>query len=223
MKPALEVKIQVKLKLSLVGAGRTETLRHMFGLDQAKAGSIMVGGSTGPARPAARMRAGLGIVSEDRKGEGLAQNLSIADNLSLSHLSPYSAFGLLNLRKRSQAMQEWMQRLAVKAKHADQPISALSGGNQQKVAIARVLHQDANVLLLDEPTRGIDVATKADIYRLIGELALSGKAVIFVSSYLPELTAICDTIGVMSRGKLREVKPTAQWSENEILSVAVTA
>ena len=207
----------------LVGAGRTETLRHMFGLDQAKAGSIMVGGSTGPARPAARMRAGLGIVSEDRKGEGLAQNLSIADNLSLSHLSPYSAFGLLNLRKRSQAMQEWMQRLAVKAKHADQPISALSGGNQQKVAIARVLHQDADVLLLDEPTRGIDVATKADIYRLIGELALSGKAVIFVSSYLPELTAICDTIGVMSRGKLREVKPTAQWSENEILSVAVTA
>lgn len=207
----------------LVGAGRTETLRHMFGLDAAKSGRVLVDGASQPARPAARMRAGLGIVSEDRKGEGLAQNLSIVDNLTLSHLTPYATSGLIKLKERTSAAESWMQKLTVKAKHTAQPINALSGGNQQKVAIARVLHQDAQILLLDEPTRGIDVATKADIYRLIGELAAEGKAVIFVSSYLPELTAICDTIGVMSRGKLREVKPTEQWSENDILSVAVTA
>lgn len=207
----------------LVGAGRTETLRHMFGLDPATSGKVLVDGATNPARPAARMRAGLGILSEDRKGEGLAQNLSIVDNLTLSHLSPYASAGLIRLQDRTRAAEEWMTKLSVKAKHTAQPISALSGGNQQKVAIARVLHQDAQILLLDEPTRGIDVATKADIYRLIGELAAQGKAVIFVSSYLPELTAICDTIGVMSKGRLREVKPTKQWSENDILSVAVTA
>ena len=114
-----------------------------------------------------------------------------------------------------------MKRLSIKARSPEQPIGQLSGGNQQKVAIARVLHQDAEVLLLDEPTRGIDVATKAEIYRLMGELAGEGKSIIFVSSYLPELLAVCDTVGVMSRGKLRELRPACEWSESEVLSVAI--
>lgn len=104
---------------------------------------------------------------------------------------------------------------------AEQPVRELSGGNQQKIALARILHQEADVLLLDEPTRGIDVGAKAEIYRLMGELAAEGKAILFVSSYLPELMAVCDRIGVMARGRLREVRPAAQWTEEAILARAV--
>ena len=147
--------------------------------------------------------------------------MTIADNLTLSHLSPYTTWGLLRLGKRQISVRKWLQRLSVKALGPEQVVSTLSGGNQQKVAIARVLHQAADLLLLDEPTRGIDVGTKAEIYRLIGELAASGKSIILVSSYLPELLAICDSVGVMSRGRLREVRPASQWSEHEILSIAI--
>jgi len=128
---------------------------------------------------------------------------------------------MLQLGKRRAAVRYWLERLSVKARDPDQVIGQLSGGNQQKVAIARVLHQDADILLLDEPTRGIDVGTKAEIYQQIGDLAASGRAIIFVSSYLPELLAVCDTLGVMARGRLRAVRPTTDWTENEILSVAV--
>ena len=106
-----------------------------------------------------------------------------------------------------------MERLQIKANSPEQPVQSLSGGNQQKVAIARVLHQDADILLLDEPTRGIDVGTKSQIYRLIGEQAAAGKAVIFVSSYLPELLAVCDRVAVMSRGRIKEIRDATDWSE----------
>jgi ribose transport system ATP-binding protein len=207
----------------LVGAGRTETLRHLFGLDRAVAGNVKIGESWTAARPSARIQAGLGFVSEDRKGEGLAQDMSIVDNLTLSKLQPYATVGLLHLKRRKQSAQKWMEKLSVKARDPQQTISNLSGGNQQKVAIARVLHQQAEILLLDEPTRGIDVGTKAEIYRLIGELAAAGKTILFVSSYLPELVAVCDTIGVMARGRLLDVRPEANWTENEILSVAISS
>ncbi len=116
-----------------------------------------------------------------------------------------------------------MAKVQVKAQGPDQPVRELSGGNQQKVALARVLHQGADVLLLDEPTRGIDVATKAEIYRLVGELAAAGKAIIFVSSYLPELMAVCDRIGVMNRGRLREIRATRDWTEEAVMACAVAA
>lgn len=207
----------------LVGAGRTETLRQLFGLDRGAAGSVAINESPTAERPSARIRAGLGFVSEDRKAEGLAQNMSIVDNLTLSDLKPYATAGLLNLQRRRGAAKHWMTRLHVKARGPEQTIGHLSGGNQQKVAIARVLHQDAQILLLDEPTRGIDVGTKAEIYRLVGELASAGKTILFVSSYLPELVAVCDTIGVMSRGRLLQVRPVLDWTENEILSVAISS
>jgi ribose transport system ATP-binding protein len=206
----------------LVGAGRTETLRHLFGLDAMQSGSTRLRGRALGKRPSSSIRAGVGFVSEDRKTEGLAQSMSIADNLTLSDLRPYSRFGLLKLGKRKVAVRDWMKQLRVKARGPEQPIGHLSGGNQQKVAIARVLHQSAELLLLDEPTRGIDVGTKAEIYRLIGELAAEGKSIVFVSSYLPELMAVCDTIGVMARGRLREVRPTSEWDEHEVLAVAIT-
>lgn len=211
----------------LVGAGRTETLRHVFGLDAMQSGTIQLqeGSSTHSLgkKPSSSIRTGVGFVSEDRKTEGLAQTMSIADNLTLSDLRPYAKFGLLRLGKRKVAVKDWMKKLRVKARGPEQPIGHLSGGNQQKVAIARVLHQSAELLLLDEPTRGIDVGTKAEIYRLIGELAAEGKSIIFVSSYLPELMAVCDTIGVMARGRLREVRPKSDWDEHEVLSVAIAS
>jgi ribose transport system ATP-binding protein len=207
----------------LVGAGRTELLRCLFALDPVSSGTLRVGGLFPRHSPRARIRAGLGLVSEDRKGEGLAQTKSIADNMTYSRLGRYSRFGWLNLRRRRSSVEGWMAKLAVKARSADQNLQELSGGNQQKVALARVLHQEADVLLLDEPTRGIDVGTKAEIYRLMGELAAQGKALVFVSSYLPELLAICDRIAVLARGRLRAVRPVDQWTEESLMASAVSA
>ena len=119
------------------------------------------------------------------------------------------------------ASGEWLVRLDVKASGADQLVGELSGGNQQKIAIGRLLHHNARILLLDEPTRGIDVGSKAQIYRLMNELAGQGKAVLFVSSYLPELLGVCDRIGVMCRGEFSRVRPVAKWSEQEIILTAV--
>jgi ribose transport system ATP-binding protein len=206
----------------LVGAGRTELLRAIFGLASIRAGQVRIAGAVPGHSPHARIRAGLGMVSEDRKQEGLAQDRSIADNMTYSRLSPYSRGGWLNLRRRRAAVQGWMERTQIKARSTEQPVAALSGGNQQKVALARVLHQEADVLLLDEPTRGIDVGTKSEIYRTMGELAAAGKAIIFVSSYLPELLAVCDRIAVMSRGRLREIRPAGEWTEEAIMAQAVT-
>jgi ribose transport system ATP-binding protein len=114
-----------------------------------------------------------------------------------------------------------MQRLDVRAQGPQQLIGKLSGGNQQKVAIGRLLHHEAEVLLLDEPTRGIDVASKSQIYHLIGELAQSGKAVVFVSSYLPELLGVCDTIAVMCRGVICATRPASEWTEHSIIATAI--
>ncbi len=205
----------------LVGAGRSELLRCVFGLERLAHGKAIVLGNHEVGRSAhGSIRHGLGLVSEDRKSEGLSLPMSIADNLTLSALGPYERLGLLSLRKRDVEVKKWMQRIACKADRPSQPIEELSGGNQQKIAIARLLHQGADVLLLDEPTRGIDVATKAEIYRLIGELAASGKAILMVSSYLPELLNVCDTIGVMCRGSLREVRAADRWTAEDIMHVA---
>ncbi|MCA8984610.1 MAG: sugar ABC transporter ATP-binding protein [Planctomycetaceae bacterium] len=205
----------------LIGSGRTEFLRCLYGLDPIRSGAVRVGRLQPAPRPAARIRSGMGMVSEDRKSEGLAQGLSVMDNLTLSRLSPYSCWGWLNPRRRLVATQAAMEQLQVKARHPRQAVSELSGGNQQKVALARVLHQQADLLLLDEPTRGIDVGTKAEIYRLMGSAAAEGKAVLFISSYLPELMAVCDRIGVMSRGRLLDVRPAREWTEEAIMQLAV--
>ena len=207
----------------LVGAGRTELLRCLFGLDKVMSGEVQVAGVTREPTPNKQIAAGLGLVSEDRKSEGLAQSLSIVDNIVLSRLSPYARAGWINHRKVRTNVGHWMERLSVKARASSQPVEALSGGNQQKVAIARVLHQQADVLLLDEPTRGIDVGTKSQIYQLIGEAAADGKAVLFVSSYLPELIAMCDRIAVMARGRLQAIRKTTDWNEEDIMSHAISS
>lgn len=204
----------------LVGSGRTELLRCLYGLDTVRSGEARIAGTPLGGGPAPRMSKGLGLVSEDRKGEGLAQAQSVADNLTASHLQPYTRWGWLRLKARDRAVRDWMTRLSIKARRPAQPVAELSGGNQQKIAIARVLHQAADVILLDEPTRGIDVGTKSEIYRLMGEAAAAGKSVLFVSSYFRELLATCDRIAVMVRGEIREVRPASEWTEEQLMLAA---
>jgi ribose transport system ATP-binding protein len=205
----------------LVGAGRTKLLRAVFGLDSVVSGQITVRHhSGGHAPPRRRIEQGVGYLSEDRKSEGLAQARSIEDNLTYPALRRHAWGGWLNLHKRSAEVVRLMDRLRIKARRPGQPAGELSGGNQQKVALARLLHQQADVYLLDEPTRGIDVGSKSEIYRLIGELAAEGKGVLVVSSYLPELFGICDRIAVMTRGVLREARHVSEWTEKSVMHVA---
>jgi ribose transport system ATP-binding protein len=207
----------------LVGAGRTELLRTIFGLDAIRSGHIAIEGKRLPntSSPASRMRANIAMISEDRKLEGLAQNMSIKDNMTLSNLVPFSMFGWLNETKREQRVQELTKKFAIKTSSSDAPIWTLSGGNQQKVALARAVHQEGTIWLLDEPTRGIDVGTKAELYRWMAELADQGDSLLFVSSYFQELLATCDRIAVISKGKLVAIRPTEQWTEHELMQCAM--
>jgi ribose transport system ATP-binding protein len=197
----------------LVGAGRTEFLRSIFGLDQVRSGDLKVGVVSRPATPAERWAQGVGFVSENRKEEGLALGMSVADNLTLSKLG-----GIVLPSRQGAAARRWIDALALKCLGPRQRVSDLSGGNQQKVAIARLLHHGVDVLLLDEPTRGIDVGSKAEIYRLLDDLvSKQGKAVLVASSYAPELLGICDRIAVMRRGQLGPTRPAQELDEHALL------
>ena len=208
----------------LIGAGRTDLLRTIFALDKVDAGEVaIVGAPAERATPRARWAEGVGFLSENRKEEGLMLTQSIADNITLTKQETFGRLGWINGRRQRATAHRWVEELRVKCRDAAQPIGQLSGGNQQKVAIARLLEHPARIFLLDEPTRGIDVGSKAQIYQLIGALAAQGKAVVVISSYLPELLGLCDTIGVMCRGELCAVRPRAQWSEAEIMRVATGA
>ena len=202
----------------LIGAGRSELVRCIYGLEPIQRGKVSLEhvGRVGIS-PRHSIQAGLGLVSENRKDEGLAVDMSICDNLTFTRLKPYRRLGWLNLRKRRAAVAEWLTTVQCKAASVEQTIGELSGGNQQKIAIARLLHQQSDVLLLDEPTRGIDIGTKAEVYRLVGQLAADGRAVLMVSSYLPELLNVCDRIGVMCRGQLVEVRDATDWDEHQIM------
>ena len=206
----------------LIGAGRTEMLRALFGLDAIQSGRVRVGGFEGAALPPERLRQGMGYLSEDRKTEGLALALSVEVNLTLSRLDPFVSNGWLSPQKAHEAARGWIEKVGVKAAGPQAPVGSLSGGNQQKVQLARLLHHDCDVLLLDEPTRGIDVASKVVIYEWIGRLAAEGKAILFVSSYIPELLGVCDTLAVMHRGRLGPVRPIEEWDEHQIMLAAAS-
>jgi ribose transport system ATP-binding protein len=207
----------------LVGSGRTELLRALFGLDPIQSGSLRILAYAGPASPAARLRQGVGLLSEDRKREGLAVGLSIADNLTLSRLTGLGPAGLVLPARQRTVTRTWVERLGIRCRRVTQAAMELSGGNQQKLALARLLYHDVDVLLLDEPTRGIDVTSRIEVYRLIDELAARGKAVLMVSSYLPELHSICDRIAVMHRGVLGPARAVAELSEHAVLKEATGA
>jgi ribose transport system ATP-binding protein len=216
----------------LLGAGRTRLLRTIFGLEAVRSGQIRVGVYAGPASPAARWAQGAGMLSENRAAEGLATGLSVADNVTLSSLDDLGPAFLVFPSRQATAARRWIERLGIRSKGPRQTVGELSGGNQQKVAIARLLHHDVDLLVLDEPTRGIDVGSKAQIYALLDELAAgragSGggsagaagprpRAILMVSSYLPELLGLCDRIAVMCRGRLGPVRPTSEWTEHSLL------
>jgi ribose transport system ATP-binding protein len=208
----------------IVGAGRTEMLRAVYGLDPVRSGRVRVHCFDGSHfSPGQRIGQGVGMLSEDRKGEGLTLNQSIADNLTATRLAPYRRLGLLDLWRRRRVVADWIGRLRVRCAGPEQAVGELSGGNQQKVALGRLLHQEADVLLLDEPTRGVDVGSKAEIYLLLGELSRAGKAVLFVSSYLPELLGVCDTLTVMTRGTLGPIRPVSEWTAAEVMARATEA
>jgi ribose transport system ATP-binding protein len=206
----------------LVGAGRTELLRTLFGLDPVRRGKIRLGVYAGPASPVRRWMQGTGMLSENRKEEGLAITLSIADNMTLSKLKGFGPLGLVLPSRQDKASRRWIDRLGIRCRNPRQAVASLSGGNQQRVALARLLQHDVDVFLLDEPTRGIDVAAKASIYKLIDELASGSegrgpKAVLMVSSYLPELLGVCDRVAVMCRGKLGPTHPIKEVNEHKLM------
>jgi len=209
----------------LIGSGRSELVRALFGLEPRAAGRIVLRGqqlAVRGARPARRLAQGFGYLSENRGREGLALHLSVADNLTATRFSACSpGWGWLDLDRQRAAAQQWIDALHVRAASPAQPVRALSGGNQQKVAIGRLLHQDADVLLLDEPTRGIDAGSRAQIYEAIARSAAQGKAVLLVSSYLPELFGLCDRLAVMSRGRLSPARPIEQWTPETVLATAI--
>jgi ribose transport system ATP-binding protein len=223
----------------LIGAGRTRLLRTIFGLAPVRSGTIRVGHFTGAAGPASRWAQGIGMVSEDRADEGLALSLSVSDNLTLSKLDGLGPAGMVLPGRMHAAAARWIDHLGIRCRGPLERVSALSGGNQQKVALARLFHHDVDLWLLDEPTRGIDVASKSQIYAILdrlvslsdpteGDEGLNGirssstlpKAVLLVSSYLPELLGLCDRIAVMSRGRLRPPQPAAEWTEHSLMMAA---
>ena len=210
----------------VLGSGRTHLLRTLFGLEPVRSGRVRVGVYSGVARPHERWMQGMGLLSEDRKEEGLALTLDVADNMTMSKLSPFGPAGLVFPAGQRRAAARWISELAIKCAGPAQKTGELSGGNQQKIAIARLLHHDVDILVLDEPTRGIDVGSKAQIYRLIDALVADApghtpRAVLMVSSYLPELLGLCDRIAVMQRGHLGEAVPAQSLTEHDLL-MAVT-
>ncbi len=208
----------------LIGAGRTELVRAVFGLDASDSGVVTLEGREFSHRePNASWRAGLGFLSENRKEEGLMLPLSVAENTVFTKLGRFGRLGWLSRRDVDAVGATWIQRLGVKASGPRQPVGQLSGGNQQKVALARLLEHPARIFLLDEPTRGIDVGSKAQIYELIAGLAREGRAVVLVSSYLPELFGMSDRIAVMRRGELVECRPREEWTEPTLMAAAIGA
>lgn len=207
----------------LVGSGRTELLRALYGADRMDAGRVSVGGRPVTIRsPRDAVRAGIGMVPEDRKQHGLLLARPVRVNATLARLAAVTGpRGWLDGARERDVAERLARRVAVRHATVEQPVAELSGGNQQKVVLSRWLLRDPTVLLLDEPTRGIDVAAKATVYRLLDELAGRGKAVVVVSSELRELMAICDRIAVMSAGALVATFTGGAWTEDRLMAATL--
>jgi len=207
----------------LVGAGRTELAKVIFGELPRTAGKISVDGREASiTSPTSAIRAGIGLAPEDRKREGLVLIRSVIENASLAILARLTRFGFVQRRLERRIGAEYVERLAVKTPSLDQEVGKLSGGNQQKVVLARWLAAKPKVLILDEPTRGIDVGAKAEIYRLIDELANDGLGIMFISSELPEILGMSDRIYVMQNGRITgELQGGEGVTEEQVLGLAM--
>ncbi|GAA1768891.1 sugar ABC transporter ATP-binding protein [Agromyces humatus] len=187
----------------LVGAGRTEVARAVFGIDGYDSGSVeLLGRALRPRDPQAAIDAGIGFVPEDRRKQGLVMDLSVARNATLTLRNSLARFGLINGGRERAAAVEWTKRLQVKTGSQEYAVSTLSGGNQQKVVLAKWLATEPKLLIVDEPTRGIDVGTKAEVHRLLSDLAGRGIAILMISSELPEVLGMADRVLVMHEGRI---------------------
>ncbi|MEW9547124.1 sugar ABC transporter ATP-binding protein [Nonomuraea sp. NPDC050783] len=205
----------------LVGAGRSEVARAVFGIDRWDAGSVEVDGRRlRPASPTAAMAAGLALVPEDRRQQGLVMDLSIERNVGLAGLAALRRGPLISRLAERERARDWAVRLRLKFARLSDPVGVLSGGNQQKVVLAKWLARGPSVLIVDEPTRGIDVGTKAEVHRLLSELAASGVAVLMISSELPEVLGMADRVLVMHEGRLVAELDRASATEESVMAAA---
>jgi ribose transport system ATP-binding protein len=207
----------------LIGSGRTEVARLIFGADARDSGTIELKQKLLAIRsPMAAVKAGIGFVPEDRKGQGAVLSMPIRVNATLAALKSVSRpGGFLAFGRERAFVQKLMEQLRIKARSMDADVSTLSGGNQQKVVLAKWFHADGDLIILDEPTRGVDVGAKVEIYTLINQLAERGKAVLVISSEHQELMGLCDRILVMGEGEIRGELQPADFSEEQILSLSL--
>ena len=207
----------------LMGSGRTEMVRALFGADRRDSGKVCLSDCEEPLeirRPSDAVRNGIALLPEDRKEQGLLLQLPVRVNISLARLSGVSRFGWIKISSEKIIADEYADALSIRCSSSEQKVGQLSGGNQQKVVIAKWLNRNADIFLFDEPTRGIDVGAKFEIYRIIADLAEKGKAVIVISSDLMELYALCDRIMVMSAGRIAATYGRGEWSQEKIMSAA---
>jgi rhamnose transport system ATP-binding protein len=205
----------------LVGAGRSEVARAIFGIDKADAGHVEVAGKRLPTgKPTAAMRAGIGFVPEDRRQQGLVMDLSIARNTALTRLRALTRIGLIRSGDEDSLAREWATRMQLKFHRLGDSVGTLSGGNQQKVVLGKWLATDPKLLIVDEPTRGIDVGTKSEVHRMLSELAGRGLAVLMISSELPEVLGMADRVYVMREGRLSGELSRAEADEESVIRLA---
>jgi ribose transport system ATP-binding protein len=209
----------------LVGSGRTETVRGIFGADKLSGGKVFVSGKKVNFRsPADAVKQGIGMVPEDRKRQGVLLPLSIKHNVTLANFRGITGkLGFVRFGEENKKSRELIKKLAIKAVNENAPVGSLSGGNQQKVVLAKWFNRDCKVIIIDEPTRGVDVGAKIEIYNLINELAAKGAAVIVISSETAELMGICDRILVMREGKVQGTLEKDEFNEENILRYAIGA
>ena len=205
----------------LVGAGRTETARAIFGIDPKDAGRVFIDGKEAVIRkPLDAINAGIGFVTEDRKTEGLILCRDCKENISIAALRDFVRSGKLNLRREQKSCQDYVEKMHIKTPSLRQKVVNLSGGNQQKIGLAKWLMSDAKVLFLDEPTRGIDIGAKVEVYNIINEIAAAGKCVIVISSEMTELMGICNRIVVMCRGAITGEERKGQFTQESLMYLA---
>jgi ribose transport system ATP-binding protein len=206
----------------LLGAGRTELARALFGADRSDRGSITVKGRLALVRsPAAGIEAGVGLLPEDRKTQGLILGLSVRENLALTSARRLSRYGLIDAQSEATLSRKYVDDLRIKTPGIDQIAGALSGGNQQKVVLGKWLATGVDVLIMDEPTRGIDVAAKVEIYELMNRLTADGAGILMISSELPEILGMSDRIVVMRAGRIVSEFETASASQESLLTAAL--
>jgi len=204
-----------------MGAGRTETARLIFGADPRDGGEIYKDGEKlNIHNPSDAVAAGIGYLSEDRKRYGLAFDLSVADNSVLAVLEKFTHSGFVNEGEIQETTDKYVRRINIKTPSIFQKVSKLSGGNQQKVIVAKWLIKDCDILIFDEPTRGIDVGTKSEIYKLMNELAAEGKSIIMISSELPEILRMSDRVVCMCEGRLTKILDIQDASQEIIMKYA---